>query len=75
MAKGKLKYVEITDPDHIWRYLEEGKDLIWVDLNNLSSAGWVSTMKVHELSYYIRLLKNENQDNSKHFFLEVVEDE
>lgn len=74
MAK-KVKYVEITDPDQIWNLVKKGKDLIFVDLNTLSSAGWASAMKVRELSYCIRLFKNGNQDNSKHFFLEVVEDE
>ena len=73
MAKKKLKYVEITDADKVWKYLEEGKDMVFFDLNNFKRAQWVSSMDVNVLRDRISLFQNANQDNSKHFFLEVLE--
>lgn len=72
MAK-KVKYVEITDPDQIWKYLEEGKDMMFFDLNDFGRSQWVSSMEVKILHNRISLFRNANQDNSKHFFLEVLE--
>lgn len=75
MPKKTLKYIEIMDPDQIWKYLEDGKDMVFFDLNNFKRSQWVSSMDVNVLRDRISLFKNANQDNSKHFFLEAVEDE
>lgn len=75
MPRKKLKYIEIMDPDQIWKYLEDGKDMVFFDLNNFKRSQWVSSMDVNVLRDRISLFKNANQDNSKHFFLEAVEDE
>ena len=74
MAK-KVKYVEVMDVDQIWEYLKEGKDLVFFDINNFNRTKWVSQIPIENLRAHISSVKNENQDNSKHFFLEVVEDE
>lgn len=75
MPRKTLKYIEIMDPDQIWKHLEDGKDMVFFDLNNFKRSQWVSSMDVNVLRDRISLFKNANQDNSKHFFLEVVEDE
>lgn len=75
MPRKTLKYIEIMDPDQIWKYLEDGKDMVFFDLNNFKRSQWVSSMDVNVLRDRISLFKNANQDNSKHFFLEAVEDE